>query len=178
MTPPPNDGPAAVGWDSLRRGVADFLTGLRDLWYPPACEVCGRGLAGVEDGSPLCSECRVGLFHTTDQPVCRRCAATVGPHLDTTDGCSICRRERWAFERVLRFGRYEGLLTRAVLQTKESDGMRVAFLLGTLLGERLATEPWTDRPAAVVPIPLHWRRRWSRGENQAAVVAEAVARRL
>ena len=30
----------------------------------------------------------------------------------------------------------------------------------------------------VVPIPLHWRRRWSRGYNQSAVLAHALAARL
>jgi ComF family protein len=30
----------------------------------------------------------------------------------------------------------------------------------------------------VIPIPLHWRRRLSRGYNQSAILAEHVARRL
>src|SRR5262249_40598914 len=30
----------------------------------------------------------------------------------------------------------------------------------------------------VIPVPLHWRRRWSRGYNQSAILAEALAARL
>jgi ComF family protein len=30
---------------------------------------------------------------------------------------------------------------------------------------------------AIVPVPLHWRRRWQRGFNQSALLAKAVARR-
>jgi ComF family protein len=31
---------------------------------------------------------------------------------------------------------------------------------------------------AVVPMPMHWRRRWERGFNQADLLASEVARRL
>jgi ComF family protein len=30
---------------------------------------------------------------------------------------------------------------------------------------------------AVVPVPLHWRRRWTRGFNQSELLAQAIARR-
>jgi ComF family protein len=33
-------------------------------------------------------------------------------------------------------------------------------------------------PQVVVPIPLHWRRRWTRGYNQSEAVARALAERL
>ena len=45
------------------------------------------------------------------------------------------------------------------------------------LGARVgATGPEQGRPAPdlVVPIPLHWWRRWRRGFNQAALVGEGV----
>jgi ComF family protein len=37
--------------------------------------------------------------------------------------------------------------------------------------------PLDERFDAVVPVPLHWRRRWSRGFNQSALLARALARR-
>jgi ComF family protein len=34
------------------------------------------------------------------------------------------------------------------------------------------------RPEVVVPVPLHWLRRWGRGYNQSEAVARALADRL
>ena len=46
--------------------------------------------------------------------------------------------------------------------------------LGELLAAALPREEQWD---AVVPVPLHWRRRWRRGFNQSELLAHAVARR-
>jgi ComF family protein len=46
--------------------------------------------------------------------------------------------------------------------------------LGELLAAALPREEQWD---AVVPVPLHWRRRWRRGFNQSELLAQVVARR-
>jgi ComF family protein len=70
-----------------------------------------------------------------------------------------------------------GVVRAAVLLAKH--GGQVGLL--RFLGEVLATEA----PAylslaewdALIPVPLHWRRRWRRGLNQAEILARAVGRR-
>lgn len=47
-----------------------------------------------------------------------------------------------------------------------------------LLGLRLAEAPHFADVDLVVPVPLHWTRKWHRGYNQAEVIARAVARVL
>lgn len=37
--------------------------------------------------------------------------------------------------------------------------------------------PREQRFDLIVPLPLHWRRRWERGFNQAALLAQVVAQR-
>ncbi len=37
--------------------------------------------------------------------------------------------------------------------------------------------PRDQRFDAIVPVPLHWRRRWQRGFNQSELLARALARR-
>ena len=45
------------------------------------------------------------------------------------------------------------------------------------LGELLAAAlPRDERFDGVVPVPLHWRRRWQRGFNQSELLARAIAR--
>jgi len=52
--------------------------------------------------------------------------------------------------------------------------------LGALLGSAMAEEAscWAGRVDAVVPVPLHWRRRRARGYDQAALLAKPIARSL
>ena len=47
-----------------------------------------------------------------------------------------------------------------------------------MLGERLSLAPWFADVDVVIPVPLHPRRKWSRGYNQAAIIARAVAEAL
>jgi ComF family protein len=52
--------------------------------------------------------------------------------------------------------------------------------LGAALGSVMAghADHWAGKVDAVVPVPLHWRRRRSRGYDQAALLAKPVARSL
>ena len=44
-----------------------------------------------------------------------------------------------------------------------------------MLGRRLAGSPLFEDVDLVVPVPLHWMRRWRRGYNQAEIIAREVA---
>ena len=50
--------------------------------------------------------------------------------------------------------------------------------VGELWAEHAADRLKAVPAVMVVPIPLHWRRRWQRGYNQAEVLARALASRL
>jgi ComF family protein len=109
---------------------------------------------------------------------CPRCAASVGPHAVVEDGCTQCRGEHFHFEKVIRLGPYDGLLRELILRLKHSTGETLAELLGELWAE--ATESRTRDLAAdlVIPVPLHWWRRFRRGYNQSEALAYSLARRL
>ncbi len=52
--------------------------------------------------------------------------------------------------------------------------------LGSVLGSLMTTDAchWAGHVDAVVPVPLHWRRRRARGYDQAALLARPVAKSL
>jgi ComF family protein len=54
----------------------------------------------------------------------------------------------------------------------------LAEAIGELWAQEALGPLLTVGAGAVVPVPLHWRRRWSRGYNQAAALARALASRL
>jgi ComF family protein len=149
--------------------------GLLALVYPGVCWACGNSLA--PDTRHFCAACRARL--TSDpHPTCPRCSSSVGPHAILGGGCLTCRNDKFHFEGVRRLGPYEGLLRELILRMKQAAGEQLAEALGELWAENAGPQLRELGAEVIVPIPLHWRRRWQRGFNQSAVLAEALASHL
>lgn len=162
--------------------VEGLARGALALWYPPACDFCGVDLPGIQTSpdpqNHLCSTCRDKLLATASARACRRCAATLGPFSGSSKGCDLCWRERFAFDRVIRLGRYEHELADACLSLKRFSGYRLGLTLAELFVERRREEIMDFKPDCVISVPLHWTRRLVRGYDQAATLAEGIAARL
>jgi ComF family protein len=160
---------------SLQAVGKELLRGAVQLILPAVCAVCSRSLNPTEFN--FCSECRSAL--TTDTfSTCPFCAATVGFHALVEDGCPQCRTSNLKFEKAIRLGPYEGLLREIILRMKNRNGETMAELIGELWAEH--AEPRLREFAAdfIIPVPLHWWRRWNRGYNQSEALAMMLASRL
>jgi ComF family protein len=159
-------------FETLTHFGRDLRDGFFHLVLPAGCYVCGVPLpASVR---LFCESCRKNLF-TDPHAVCPHCAATIGPHGAPDGFCPSCRDEHYPFERVVRLGPYAGTLRDVILQLKHHSNEGLAELVG---------ETWVRQAKAlfdelqvdsVVPIPLHWWRRWQRGYNQSAALAHGIA---
>jgi len=143
-------------------GLAPWL----DFLCPPRCVFCR---AEPASGHP---------------PICRRCAATMsagGPRCPAcgrpAHGDTRCRR-RFPAGGLVVLADYADEARTAILEAKRPAGEPVAAGLGRLLVEkhRAILDEW--RLHAVVPVPMHWLRRMSRGTSAADTIATAVARGL
>jgi ComF family protein len=79
------------------------------------------------------------------------------------------------FDRAYSFGSYDGSLRKLIHLFKYSGMKPLAKRLAGLLCRALPQEGALPFDA-VVPMPLHWRRRWKRGFNQSEVLARGVAK--
>jgi ComF family protein len=125
----------------------------------------------------LCAACQHDLF-ADPLPFCPRCAGSVGPFAVIDGRCRACRDEPFYFEQVVRLGPYEGLLREVVLRLKHQTGEGTAELFGERWAEHAAPQFEALHADAIVPVPLHWLRRWRRGYNQSASLARGLATRL
>jgi ComF family protein len=150
------------------------LYSLLDLVYPPRCLLCGKAPPGRQR---FCSACESGLFHDPHL-CCPRCAARVGPFAVSDGSCPACRADAVPFLAAVRLGPYEGPLRDAVLLIKSNRHEGLAELLGERLAEIHAARLRALNLDAVVPVPLHWRRRLWRGYNQSAAIARGIGSRL
>jgi ComF family protein len=148
--------------------------GLLQVLFPPCCHLCGRPLPRPD---PFCDACRAAL--AADRSLaCPSCAATVGPFVIIGGRCAICREHTPVFDAAVRLGPYHGLLREAVLRIKNHAGETLAELLGEFWANQAGEALRSLGADVVVPVPLHWRRRWRRGYNQSAALASGLAARL
>ena len=162
------NGPAAWAWGVLR-GVG--RAGL-DALLPPECLTCD---VPVDVPGQLCPACfRKTAFLT--EPCCSRCGVGFGA-AGQGGGQRVCPRCRerppsWGAARAAL--RYDEQGKRIVLPLKYADRVQNAQALAPHMlragAALVAAADW------LVPVPLHRRRLLARRYNQAALLAQAVAR--
>lgn len=106
---------------------------------------------------------------------CHRCGASAGPGSVLADGCAFCRGKPLAWDRLTRLALYDEPVEGWLKQMKFGRQWSWAPHLGRLLAERVG-EPIDADKVVVTYVPMHWRRRWRRGFNQAELMAQALAK--
>ena len=109
---------------------------------------------------------------------CVRCAAAVGPHSATENGCVHCRGRKFRFQSVTCLGMYEGKLRDSILLSKWSrSGIQVGALTQLLIAEHI-DELRHKEFNLIIPVPQSWDRRLFRSFNAADLIALELARKL
>jgi ComF family protein len=140
-----------------------------DWVFRPQCAACGA------PATTLCAACQASLVELG--PACPRCAEPVGE--DRVAGAAggraiACRRCAIAplpLDRVVAPWRFGGQLAQAIRRLKFANHAHVARDVAPLWAPALAAVV-AAQDAIVVPVPLHWRRRWRRGYDHAWLLAE------
>lgn len=104
----------------------------------------------------------------------QRCAGCEEPSASVF--CGVCESLLEPAEMQGAVFQYGGPIAEAIHRFKYRDQSALSAALGALMGE--AAAQWVGEVDAVVPVPLHWRRRRSRGYDQAALLATPTARAL
>jgi ComF family protein len=143
--------------------------------FPDDCRVCGVPLHEISR-IPVCSSC---LHQPTAIETEYSCADCETPFvnrfpLDEQGRCALCRLGLTGFDRAYTFGSYDETLRELIHLFKYNRVRPLAKPLGSLLARAIPREHRFD---LIVPMPLHWKKRWSRGYNQSELLAKEVARR-
>jgi ComF family protein len=155
--------------------LSNLWNGVRHLVMPGICFACHCPLSpDREDFCALCLDQLTGDAQST----CPRCSSTVGAHVDCTEGCSKCRDESFGFDRAVRLGPYDGLLSDMIVRMKQPGSEGLAEAVGESWSGHAASRLRGTGVEMVVAVPLHWRRQWQRGFNQSEFLARAWADRL
>ena len=141
-----------------------------DLLAPPRCDVCGELGADA-----LCEVC-TAEFELIEPPYCERCGRSFDAQAKGGPQCAECREAQPHFHLARAVGRHTGKLRQAVLNYKFAGARRLAEPLARLLVDLLdqaaaRSELAREGIDALLPVPLHERRRNWRGFDQAELLA-------
>lgn len=147
---------------------------LGSFLFPAKCPVCG----GIPDDreSRVCSDCKRKLPRICE-PMCARC----GKPLEnvTCEYCYDCEQKRKGKD-VLTKGTalwvYDKRMKRAMAEFKYGGCQEDAIFFVEELYRFRGEEMHRWKPDAIMPVPLHWRKKWFRGYNQAECLAELLGK--
>lgn len=162
--------PAATRMPKILASAAARLYG---VLLPPRCLLC----AGPGQTDPLLDLCRVCEEDLPlPGPACRICAQPIAH-----DGglCPACLVSPPPFDQVIAAFSYQWPVDRMIHRFKFGGDLAMGRVLACLLAKRIlagACMSGHHTATAIVPVPLHWRRRIRRGFDQGVEIATTVAR--
>ena len=151
----------------LARGAAAAVL---DQLYPPLCLHCERPVATAD---ALCAGCFALL-----RPITAPCCPVLGIPFEVPLGPDARSAEAIAdpppFGRARSAVLYNEVARRLVSRLKYGDRPEMARFCARMMAVA-GRELWQGDPV-IVPVPLHRWRLWSRGYNQAALLAGELER--
>jgi ComF family protein len=140
-----------------------------DYALPPRCPGCG---AVVPDDDSFCLPCWRSLDFL-DRPSCALCSMPLGAGAADGMTCGACLAQPPPFIGAPAALAYGPVARAVALRLKYGRRLGHARLMAKLMARKLP--PPGGAPLLLIPVPLHRWRIWSRGFNQAALVADALA---
>lgn len=145
------------------------LKPLLDLVFPPRCPLCG---AGVQDHGGLCVSCWSELA-IPGEPACALCQRPFPDGTAQGSICAPCLAQPPRHDGIAAGTLYNDASRRLVLAFKHGGRLALSAMMARMIVGKLGQvgPGWI-----VVPVPLHRWRLWRRGFNQAALLAQEIAR--
>ncbi len=145
------------------------LRTILDYIYPPRCPLC----EGIHRG--ICKECKKQLVYIRDE-FCLQCGRPLAQ--ERTEFCPDCKKRRHSFDQGRALLSYQGAVRKSLYRLKYANRKEYAAVYAEEMAVFFCRWIVQKKISCIVPIPLHASRRKSRGYNQAALLAKAMAEQL
>ena len=162
----------------MKAVLRQLARGLGDAVFPPICVHC-RGMietaGATADGfRHLCAKC-AGQIDYVRAPHCVTCGHPFYGAVEGERVCPHCEGLGPAFREGRTAVLFKGPVRSLVIELKYHRGLHVLADMEEIF-RRAAHVLAFVRNAVLVPVPLHPRKERERGYNQAALLAETLAR--
>jgi ComF family protein len=152
--------------DRLIKMANQYFEGMMALVYPNFCVICAQELN--QKSEHFCFLCEQDLHYT---------------YFEKYADYSFADQVFWGrlqIENVYALLYYEeATSTRNILHhIKYNEGKELAYHMGKMMGRKLKESPRFLGIDALVPIPVHSKKEFSRGYNQSLLIAKGVSEEL
>lgn len=144
-----------------------------DALYPPSCLLCG---AETHKAGLICSGCFVRVTPVS-APFCKKCGTPQpsAAYLNSQGACAVCERHPPMWSQARAAFVYDKAIRELILQLKYADRQENASFLGEHMAR--AGQGFIHLESIITPVPAHKRRLRQRRYNQAALLAQVIARK-
>lgn len=162
------DSMSGTAWRLVQRAAHGVVT----YALPPRCPGCG---VIVGDDRQFCLTCWQSLDFLSG-PACASCSIPIAPLVpDAAMRCGACLADPPPFDGAPAALGYGPVARRVALRLKYARRLGHARLMAELMARPLEQLVGSGGAPVLIPVPLHRWRLWSRGFNQAALVARHLA---
>ncbi len=154
----------------ISRGVAGLSARALDALLPARCLSCAQP---VDAQRTLCPDCWAGIDFVAP-PFCACCGYPFAFDTGPEALCGACAREAPAYDRARFVMRYDEASRRLVLGFKHGDRLEGASSFALWIAR--AGRELLAGADLIAPVPLHPIRLFTRRYNQAALLAQALAK--
>jgi ComF family protein len=137
--------------------------------FPSRCVLCGRPGLNID----LCGPCAEQLPRIGTR--CEHCGLPLPP--GATPLCGRCLYDPPPFATCISPLLYQAPISQLLTGFKYGGKFSYGRVLAAQLIDCLRAGP-TSAVDCLLPVPLHWRRRWQRGFNQSEIIADELGRAL
>ena len=139
--------------------------------FPNRCIGCGE-LIGIDGDHWLCNKCRE-QFEIKEHRRCKVC----GRIIHHRGNCRICNSDKVYFDKGYVVFEYKDAVRKAVMDFKYRNMFRYGEFFGNIMAD-YAKENINEHFDFITAVPLHYKRKMSRGYNQSEILAKAIAKNL
>lgn len=144
--------------------ICRYVRALSDLFFPRRCIVCHRRLN--IDEKHICTHCLADMPLTYYSTLKYNKMSECFNHLI---------EEKEVFATALFFYNGDSGYSNITKELKYAGNILSGRFFSKMLGKDIVSFSLFRNVDMVIPVPLHWTRRWRRGYNQAEVIAKEIA---
>lgn len=144
-----------------------FFKRLEDFIFPPLCIICDN--YRTKDNDWFCSECLDHLLaNHKNRKNCPRCSQNT-----LIRNCTCEFLWDFPYQSIRSFLDYDEKVQTIMYHIKYFNKRYLAFYIGSLFSAFIEESFWRNADY-IIPVPLHWLRKYKRGYNQAEWFARGI----
>ncbi len=142
---------------------------IKDVIFPPRCPICETIVPKL---GTVCNICK-GKLPYIKEPRCKRCSKPIGN--EETENCYDCMRKVFHYTSGRAVWIYNKSMSQSIGRFKYQNKQEYATFYGEEISRLYGKWMKDKKIEALIPVPIHKRKKNLRGYNQAELIANVIS---